>query len=448
MTPSSSKTSRAKETVKSTPTAAGQGSSSAAKRPTGRYQPGRNRRRDGRVAAVIEGRRESRPVLLGLGRNLSAAQRTRLQRKLYFIFAGVVAAVIVLVAVFGVVNINIIQPNLPIVTVNGVNIPQKDYRYMVAYLAQDNWNKLQAAQAQVSQLNAQIAAEKDPTKQAALKAQLQAAQTQVSNYQTSFTQTQIDQLAINDLIEDQLIQQATPGYIKSDPKARAALTVTPSQLNAAYVAFKKAFPAGQSLSNFESQNHIGDGDVKNSIAVVLRRNAMDQYQQSLITSPTLQVHFARIQFESLSQAQADLKILQKDPSQWNALAKKDSLDVNSRDNGGDMGWAARGQQDQGLEAWLFAPGRKVGEMSGIVKEVTGTYDIVRVIAIDPQHPLDSATVQSLKSNALSHWLTGLRNVPPTNHISPVNQDMLNSAANVPQTPALSSSTSTSTTTSP
>ena len=246
-----------------------------------------------------------------------------------------------------------------------------------------------------------------------------------------------------------MIQQTTPGFIKTDPKARAALTVTSSQINAAFAAFKKAFPTGESLGNFEARNHIGDGDVKNSIAVVLRRSAMDQYQQSLITSPTLQVHFARIQFEGLSSAQADLKILQKDPTQWNALAKKDSLDVNTRDNGGDMGWNARGQQDQAIEAWVFAPGRKAGDMtSQIIKEVAGTYDIVRIIAVDPQRPLDSTTVQTLRSNALSHWLTGLRNVPPTNNITPINQDMLNSADNAPQTPSLSTSTGTNTTAPP
>ncbi len=445
MTPSPNKTSRAKETVKPEPRAVvdAQGTDASPTRTAGRYQPGRNRRKDGRLAATFEGKREARPVLLGLGRNLSAAQRTRMQKRLYLIFASVVAAAIVLVAAIGVININFIQPNLPIVTVNGVNIPQKNYRYMVAYLAQDNWNKLQAAQVQEGQLNTQIASEKDPTKLAALKTQLQAAQASVSGLQTSFTLTQIDQLAVNDLIEDQLIQQQTPGYIKNDPKARAALTVTPAQITTAYDAFKKAFPAGESLSNFESQNHISDGDVHNSIALVLRRNAMDQYQQGLITSPTLQVDFARIQFEGLSQAQADLAAIQKDPSKWNALAKKDSLDVNTRDNGGDMGWNARGQQDQAIEAWVFAPGRKVGEMTTkVIKETTGTYDIVRIIGIDPARPLASTTVQTLKSNALSHWLDGLRNVPPTNNITTVNQDMLNSTTNAPQTPPLSTSTNT------
>jgi hypothetical protein len=430
------KSSGTKKSVSQAGKTATQGARAVAKTspPVGRYQPGRNRRKDGRVAATFEGHRVERSVLLGMGRNLSAVQRTKLQRKLYMIFAGIVAAAIVGIFAFGIINVNIIQPNLPIVTVNGTSISQKTYRMMVAYLAQDTWNKLQNANSQVSQLDTQIASEKDPTKLAALQTQLTTQQAAVTSYQTAFSQAQLDQLAIDDLVEDQLIQQQTPGYLHSDPKAKAALTVTNSQLNSAFTSFKDAFPNGQSLGNFESQNGMSDGDVKAMLAVVLRRNAMDHYQQSLLVSPTLQVHFQRIQFESISQANADLAILKKDGTQWDALAKKDSLDVNTRDNGGDMGWQAQGQLDQALEQWLFNSKRTVGEMSGVIKEVSGTFDILRIIAIDPHHPLDATTLQGLKSNALSHWITGLRNLPPTNNITSINQDMYNSAANVPQTP--------------
>ncbi len=428
-----SKTTR--PTGKAATGAQGTSATTSPARASGRYQPGRDRRVRMKGSAEY-GRRVKKPIIFNVGRDLPAAQRTRLQKKLYFTFAGVMAALVVLVFAFGWFNINVIQPNMAIVTVNGANIPQKNYRYMVAYLAQDTWNKLQAANAQVTQLTSQIASEKDSTKKAALQTQLQSAQTTVSSLQTSFSQTQIDQLAIDDLVEDQLIQQQTPQYLHSDPNAAKTLTITSAQLNQAFQDFKKAFPAGQSLSNFEKQNNMSDDNVKFALGVVLRRKAMDTYQQSLVVSPAYAVHFQRIEFDGLSQAKADLAILQKDPSQWNALAKKDSLDVNTRDNGGDMGWNIQGQQDQGLEQWLFNRNNKAGTMSGVLKEVSGTYDIVRIIAVDPNHTIDSTTLQNLKQNALSHWLTGLRNLPPTNHITTANQDMMTSPANVPQTPNL------------
>lgn len=403
---------------------------------TGRYQPGRNRKKDARNQATFYGRKDKSPVIFGLGRDLPAAQKTRLQRRLYYIFAGAVAVAILGVAVFGWINVNVIQPNQPIVTVYGQPIAQKYYRNMVAYLAQDTWNQIQATTIKDIGLQAQIASEKDATKLAALRTQESTLSATLSTLQTSYTQTQIDQLAIDDLVEDQLIQHNTPHYETTDPKARATLTVTSKQLNDAYTAFKNAFPKGQSLASFESQNGISDADVHGAIAVKLRRSAMDTYQQSLVTSPVRQIHFERIQFDQLHNAKADLAILQKDPSQWNALAKKDSLDVNTRDNGGDMGWAALGQQDQGIEQWMFDPSRKTGDVSGVITEISGTFDIVRIIAIDPARPLDSTTVTSLKNNALSHWLTGQRDVPPK-PVSSTNQDMFNSTANIPVTPNLS-----------
>ncbi len=405
-------------------------------RASGRYQPGRSRYKNDRRKATFEGSRDNRPVILGWGRNLPAAKKTHLQRRLYYLFAGVMVALVVGVFAFGVINVNIIQPNLPISTVNGQQIPQKAYRAMVAYLAQDTWNQLEAATIQQNALNQQLANEKDATKQAALNTQINAVQTTISSLQTAFSQTQLDQLASDNLIEDALIQQGATRYERQDPTARAALTVTAQETNAAYTAFGKAFPAGQSLGNFKSQNGLSDQDIKAAINVKLRRNLMDKYQQSLVTSPTLQVHFARIQFDSKTNAQNDLALLKKDPSQWNALAKKDSLDVNSRDNGGDMGWVALGQSDQGIEGWLFATGRKAGDMTdAVIKEISGTFDIVKVIAVDPHRTLDSGTITSLKGNALSHWLTGQRDLPPTVIKGP-DQTMFNNTADIPQTPNL------------
>ena len=404
-------------------------------RPTGRYQPGRNRL--DRKKATFYGRKDNSPVIFGLGRDLPSAHKTRIQQRLYIIFAAVVAVAVVGVLIFGWVNINVIQPNQPIVTVYGNGIAQKNYRYQVAYLAQDNWNQLQADTTQSIAIQAQITNEKDKTKIAALDAQYTALTATISSLQTAFTQTQIDQLAINNLVDDAVIQHGAHAYEASDPKAKAALTVTSKQINDAFTAFKNAFPKGQSLSNFESQDNMSDQNVKDAIAVKLRRTAMDTYQRSLLVSPTKQIHFERIQFNSKSQAQADLTALLKDPTQWNALAKKDSLDVNSRDSGGDLGWAALGQQDQGIEQWLFDPSRKVGDMSkSLIVDISGTYEIVRVLAIDPARPIDSTTLANLQSNALSHWLTGQEDLAPK-PATAINQDMYNNTVNIPVTPNLS-----------
>lgn len=395
-----------------------------------RYQPGRNRRTAQK--AIIEGRRQDTPLILGYGRNLSAAQRTRVQRRLYYIFTGVVLAAVVGVLAFGWLSFNVIQPNQAIVTVNGQQIPQKNYRYMVAYMAQDTWNKLQAATVQENTLGAQIMAAKDPTLKKTLTNQQNAVQTTITSLRTAFSLSQLDQTASDTLIEDQLIQKGAANFAKTDPNAAGVLHVTQKQINDAYAAFGKAFPKGQSLGNFLSQDNLSAQNVKDMIAVTLRRSAMDTYLQSTYVSPVKQVHFERIQYDSQVKAAADLKTLATHPDQWAALAKN-SLDSSTRDKSGDLGWVVNGQQDQAVEQWAFDPARKVGDQSGVIKDVGGTFNIVRVLEINNSRAVDPTILSGLKSNALSHWLTGQRDLPPTK-ISSVNQDMFNNSFNVPQTP--------------
>src|SRR5262249_16298242 len=182
-------------------------------------------------------------------------------------FAGAIALLVVAVVIFGIINVNVIQPGQPIVTVNGQGIAQRDYKAMVAYLAQDSNNQLQAANVKVTQLQQQVANEKDATKKTALQNQLTAAQTEDTNQQTSFTQTSIDQLAVDHLVEDQLIQQQIPGIEKNNPKATAALAITSQQLKDALAAFKKAFPLGQSYGSFLSKNGLSDAQIQAALKV-------------------------------------------------------------------------------------------------------------------------------------------------------------------------------------
>ncbi len=384
-----------------------------------------------RQKATFHGRRDTSPVIFGLGRGLSAKDKLRLQRRLYFGFAGVMVVLMLAVVGYGLLYNLVITPHQPIVTVDGVQIPQYQYKNMAAYLAQDTWNQLEADTKQQNTL--QTAISSNPSLTSKYQNQLNTLSTTIGSLQIAFSQTQVDQLAIDDLIEDQLIQMGTKQYEKTDPNAAKVLTVTSQQINSAFTTFKNAFPAGESYSDFKSKDGLSDQDVKNAITVILRRNAMDQYQQSLIKSPEKQVHIERIQYDSRTLALQDLNTLRKDPTQWSALAKKDSIDTNTRDSSGDLGWVIDGQQDQAIEQWAFSA--QIGQISPVLQDVSGTFDIVRLLEIDPSRAVPSDTLANLKSNALSHWLTGMRDLPPTNNITAVDQGMQNSANNVPVLPS-------------
>ncbi len=394
--------------------------------------------------ATFEGRRETKPVLWVFGRNrsLTAAQRTRIERRAYFSFAGVMVVAIILVLIYGLVNFNILEPARTMVTVDGVNIPQYDYRYMVAYLAQDIDNKLNAANTQQTILQQEVSKTPAPKNLSDLQIQLQQVGVTINTLQTSFTQTSVDQQSVNNIIEDQLIQIGARDFEKTDPKAKAALTVTNADINQLFNTFTHAFSNGETYANFKSKNHLSDDNVKWAILVILRRNKMDKYLQSTYVSPTRQVHLWRIQVDSAAKAQSDLNDIKSGKSTWAALAKRDSLDSISSGNGGDLGWVIDGQQDQAIERWAFDSARKVGEYSPVIKDVGGTYNILKVIEIDPARTVSSDVLSSLKGNALSHWLTGMRDLPPTNHISAYNQDMYNSTYNIPVTPPFGNGAST------
>jgi hypothetical protein len=421
---------------------------SVARRPTSSASPQILQRYE-RKKATFEGRRETKPVLYFFGRNrsLTAAERTRIQRRAYFSFAGVMVAAVVLVLIYGLVNFNILQPAATMVTVNGVNIPQYDYRYMVAYLAQDIENKLNASNTQQTILQGEVNKTPAPKNLSDLQIQLQQVGVTISTLQTSFTQTSVDQQSINNLIEDQLIQQGAKDFEKTDPKAKAALTVTNADINQAFNNFTHAFSNGETYANFKNKDHLSDDNVKYAILIVLRRNKMDKYLQSTYVSPTKQAHILRIQVDSQAKAQSDLNNINSGKAKWADIAKKDSLDTTSSSNGGDLGWVIQGQQDQAIERWAFDPKTKVNGPPTIIKDVSGTFNIVQLIGIDPARTVSSDVLSSLKSNALSHWLTGMRDLPPTNHISAYNQDMYNSNYNVPATPPFGTGATTTPTTS-
>jgi len=390
---------------------------------------------DGKIykqEATFEGRIDRRPVIFNLGKNLSTAHKTRIQRRIFLGFVGLISAIIAFVLIFSVININIIQPNQPIVTVNGKNIPQRDYRSVVAYQAQVVWNTLQQDIVRQKDLLKQQGA--SPAAAAAVAPELSAIATEISNLQTSFVQSTVDSNAIDQMIDDVYIQQGLSDFKKSDPKSATALTVTQKQIDDAYTQFGKEFPSGKSLKNFESQNGMSSNDTKMGIAMQLRRVAMSNYLQGLYVSPTRQVEYKLIHFQNDTLAKAGYAAILKTPSSWNDLAQQYSIDSDTKgNNGGDQGYVIQGQKDQGVEAYAFAANRKVGDTSGLIRDIGGTLNVVQIINIDPARAVSADVLTTLKGNALGHWATGKRDLSAKVPLPDSNK--VTSPDNIPVTPA-------------
>jgi parvulin-like peptidyl-prolyl isomerase len=389
-----------------------------------------------RQTAHLEGRRDGKPLIFGWGKHLTRAEKTRIQTIAAYSFGGLVLVSLIGVFVFAIIQQNVLIPNSAIVTINDTSISQDTYRKTLAYKAQDEWNTLQKNLAIYYDQGQKIAngdKSQDLTNaQNALVSQLQG-QTQ------QYKQAGITQDTMDLLINDQLIQQGAQKIIQQHPDTAKALTVTQADIDKRFDEFKKAFPKGQTYADFLSKNNMTDSDVKAAIALQLRQVTMQTYLASQYTSPARQVHARQIETNDKASAQAALDKIRKDKltatdANWNDLAKTTSVDPNSKDAGGDLGWIAEGSNDAGLELWLFDPARKAGDLSGPIGSAGGTYSVIQFLGAE-QKPIDDSQLQGLKANALNHWLSGQR-VATFNKISTPDADAMQASRNLPKTPDL------------
>jgi len=119
---------------------------------------------------------------------------------------------------------------------------------------------------------------------------------------------------------------------------------------------------------------------------------------------------------------------------WTELAKKKSLDSNTKDSGGDMGWVAPWTGDAAIENWAFTPGRKVNDISPAFADTNGTFQVVQLLGYE-KRAVDASLLSASQSNALTHWLSGQK-VLSTNKVSTPDSNMLTATRNLPKVPDL------------
>jgi hypothetical protein len=399
------------------------------------------------------------------------------QRRAIWSVTIAIAVLIVTVFVGFWVNMNIIAPAQPITTVNGHGIPLADYRKLLAVKAQIEQNKIQGAHGLFSQrdaLNKQVTASQatvDATNKqiSTLTTQIKSlpAGTQRSNAETQLAglkqklsdeqkqqatlSAQYSNLTTNTIpLEQQLYtqpQQASDSatWLQDDEVIREWLATQNSSINAqinpsssavdkAVKDFIANLPTGTTYQKFLSANNLSDDDVRAALTLTVRRDNMQAYAQSLVVSPTYQVLARGITVANQNDANNLLKQLKRG-ADFGKLAKAKSVDSATNTKGGDFGWLARGQYIQTyaantsgtIENWIFNPSRQLNELSPVLSE-NGTFHIIQILGVDPSRAVDSATLQSLKTNALNNWLMSKR---ANATITPVDQDKINDTSIMP-----------------
>jgi hypothetical protein len=378
--------------------------------------------------------RDGKPLIFGWGAHLTRRQKAHYEQLATWSFIGLVIVAVLSVVAYGLINENWIVPNKTIVSVNGTSISQDAYRKELAYLAQDQWNTLQS---EIQLKNSLAPAMQSGDAKATIENSIVTSQLQ-SN-ELNYAQAQITQTAVTTLEEDTLIEQAAQRFEQQNHAPVTTFEPSQKDINSALAAFKKAFPNGETYAQFISANGLTDGDVIHAITIKLRRDKMQTYLASRLVSPAKQIHIRRIELDTQTHAAkvlAELKKANFSDAEWAKLAKTDSLDPNTKSNGGDLGWAVNGSSDGGIEYWLYSTNHKVGDVSPVIKDTSGTFDVVQVLAIDPSRAIDAATLKAAQDNALSHFLNQQRAIPSA-VITSADSTMLNASRNLPKKPSLS-----------
>jgi len=452
-----------------------------------RGKAARNSKRYNKQTAHVEARRDGKPLIFGWGKDLSHTAKVRIQRRATWGMAVFFALLLVIVIVGAWINLNIIVPGLTIAAVNGHNIPQSEYREMVAVKTQLELNKiygptgltvqltnLQKQDAQqsdiisktnttITSLKAQIAklAAGSSTQRTDLTNQLNAAnktlaaataqhtslqtqittlsQTTIPNEKLVFTQSQVGNDSATWLQDDELIRE----WLATQSSAvQAKINPSASQINRDFKTLKANMPNSNGYNTMLSSMGISDDQVQAMLTIIDRRANAQTYLSQQLTSPSYQVMARLIDVPTQKLANQMLQDLQKGQD-FGKLAAANSKDTNSNTKGGDLGWLTRYEYidpsaaayngSSIIENWIFDPARKLNEISPVIY-ANGAYFIVQITNIDPSRAIDATTLKALQSNALVDWLQnrgGNGRPLPGQNIKAPDQTMMFDTNNLP-----------------
>lgn len=150
------------------------------------------------------------------------------------------------------------------------------------------------------------------------------------------------------------------------------------------------------------------GQTRDRYKELLRQSLLAQRAMEAVTAAVPaeaeQVHVRHIVVEDGAAAEALLDQLENG-ADFVELARTHSIDVATRDNGGDLGWFPRGLVAPELENTAFA--LQPGQLSEVIQLGEG-YHIIQVLEREASYPLSSEMQIELRRALFEEWLDTLR----------------------------------------
>jgi parvulin-like peptidyl-prolyl isomerase len=155
------------------------------------------------------------------------------------------------------------------------------------------------------------------------------------------------------------------------------------------------------LTNLQRQVGWSEEEYLNVVRTDLLRRKLQDIFSATVPTTTEQIHARHILVDTKEQADA-LEQRLKSGETFEALAKELSKDTSNADKGGDLGWFPRGQMVKEFEDVAF--GLKLNEISAPVQTSFG-FHVIQLLEGPQVRPLDAAMLTTRQSAALTNWLS-------------------------------------------
>ncbi|HZQ08887.1 MAG TPA: peptidylprolyl isomerase [Anaerolineae bacterium] len=384
-------------------------------------------------------------------------ERERDQQRLLFIALGIIAALIVVILAVGYWRTQIAILDETIATVNGTPLTVRQYQARARF-------ESQALLARIAQVITAVQ-QMDPNNPA-LAAYRQYYEDQYTQLQGSLVQ--VPGKALEDLIDDELVRQeakrrgitVTPAEIDREielsikenlgyprptltptngpsptptntatPTLTPTNTATPSVSPTATATLSATLTATPTLGptetpeptqtplsteayneqlnklkeNITKEKYTWD-DYRQIVEIQLLREKLNEALGKEIKTTAEQIHARHILVKTFDEAEAVIARL-KAGEDFAKVAAEVSIDTSNKDKGGDLGWAPQGTYVTEFDEAAFK--LPVMQISDPVTTTFGVH-VIQVLEKDPNHPLDEATLESKRAQALSDWLVQAR----------------------------------------
>jgi peptidyl-prolyl cis-trans isomerase D len=398
-------------------------------------------------------------------KHLARQQRERLYRRWILIITGVVIALVVALILYGILNERVFKARQPVATVNAERISAVDFQAQTRYARQriisEAANTYQFIQylgnnpeymanfaSQLAQYQAQLepsligqqvlnqlvddALIRQEAKRRGItvsEADIDKAIQDALGYFPDGTPTPQPTLAIAATSTLSSLQMtlvpptatptetaipsptATPTQTVASTETPAETpTVTPTEAPTATPTeytregFDKQYQ--DTLKNMQTSIQFTEKDLRYVVAMQLYRQKVEKaVLDELAVKPEEEEVWARhILVTDEAQAQDILNRVNQGED-WYKLAAEYSTDTSNKDNGGDLGWFARGRMVPAFENAAFS--LQAGEVVSKPVQSSFGWHVIQVLGHE-ERPLDESAYQQLQSTKFTEWLQALR----------------------------------------